>query len=82
MFKCFFTFKALFSIGMVWHGIWKTKKTVFEKNSIEFGSTCITIIKKRLKWSDECMLKAMDVVKQGSSVKRPAEQHGVQRTML
>ena len=38
--------------------------------------------KKRLKWTSECMVRAMDAVKRGSSMKRAAEQHGVPRTML
>ena len=38
--------------------------------------------KKRLKWTNESMIRAMDAVKQGSSVKRAAEQHGVPRTTL
>ena len=37
-------------------------------------------LKKRLTWTNECMARAMDAVKQGSSVKRTAEQHGVPRT--
>ena len=35
--------------------------------------------KKQLKWTNESMIRAMDAVKQGSSVKRAAEQHGVPR---
>ena len=38
--------------------------------------------KKRLKWTSECMVRAMDAVKRGSSMKRAAEQHGVPRTTL
>ena len=38
--------------------------------------------KKRLKWTNESMIRAMDAVTQGSSVKRAAEQHGVPRTTL
>ena len=37
--------------------------------------------KKRLRWINECTVRAIDAVKQGSSVKRAAEQHGVPRTM-
>ena len=38
--------------------------------------------KKRLKWTIESMIRAMDVVKRGSSGKKAAEQHGVPRTTL
>ena len=38
--------------------------------------------KKRLKWTNNSMIRAMDAVKQGSSVKRAAKQHGVSRTTL
>jgi len=38
--------------------------------------------KKRLKWSNESMELAMDTVRQGCSVKRATEEHGVPRTTL
>ena len=38
--------------------------------------------KKRLKWCNESMINAIEAVKQGCSVKRAAEEHGVPRTTL
>ena len=37
---------------------------------------------KRKQWSDEAMLAALEAVKNGSSIKRAALEHGVPRTTL
>ena len=38
--------------------------------------------RKRLKWKSESMIKAMDAVSKGSSIKGAAEKYGVPRTTL
>ena len=38
--------------------------------------------KKRLKWSNESMINAIEAVKEGCSIKQAAEEHGVPRTTL
>ena len=37
---------------------------------------------KRKQWSDEAMIAALEAVKNGSSIKRAALEHGVPRTTL
>ena len=57
------------------------KKTRWKKYASS-ALPCTELPRKRIKWSNESILNALEAVKKGSSIKSVAEEYGVPRTTL
>ena len=61
----------------------KTKKKIIaSKKPASSAPPVIKSPNKRLKWSNESMVKAIDAVRRGCTIKRAAGEHGIPRTTL